>query len=152
MRFFIPTRQHTKHKAGRTALLAIAHMILATIVATGLMAAPASAAGTGTDGVAVAANPYDCFHVGFTIKDGDFIRGSGSFGSGCGITQIKVELYQSCWGWCEKDEERQLSPGSRGVSHDCYGDGTYTYKVIVWGITTYGSQLKKESNHLRVAC
>jgi hypothetical protein len=151
MRTLIPTRRPTTPRRGRTALLAIASMAIATLVAAGLVTAPASAADTSSAAVA-AANPMDCFHVGFTIKDGDFVRGSGSYGSGCGIRQIKVELYQSCWGWCEVDEERLLSPGSRGVSYDCYGDGTYTYKTVVWGITTTGAQLKKESNQPRFAC
>jgi hypothetical protein len=86
--------------------------------------------------------------VGYTIKDGHYIKGSGSTPN-CG--RVTVMLQRSrWWGWETLVSVNTTAP--RSVVYHCTGTGTYTYRTYVSARTVSGNYIHKESNHLRTGC
>jgi hypothetical protein len=94
------------------------------------------------------------FHVGYTIKQGTVIRGSGSYTRCTVFWRIRVQLQRERWyGWQALSTKWRSTSGSVGVSWNCAGAGTYTYRTIVHAYHRDGRVSGyKISNRLRVAC
>jgi hypothetical protein len=94
------------------------------------------------------------FDVGLTIKQGTVIRGSGSFSKCTVFWHITVQLQRERWyGWQTLSSKSLWTSGSVGVSWNCAGSGTYTYRTLVNAYHRDGRRSAyKISNHLRVAC
>lgn len=86
--------------------------------------------------------------VGYTIKQGIYIKGSGS--TPCGGATITLQQ-RYWWGW--GDLASVYTSGSpRTVAYQCSYSGTQTYRTTVSYWSNGGGFIFKESNHLRVYC
>jgi hypothetical protein len=141
-------------------LLRIAVTTMALVGAFALGVAPARAATADrvdvVPTVSVAPAGACDFHVGLTIKDGSYIRGSGSLAN-CGgpFNHLRIDLQRLRWnGWQNEDTAVITIPGtSAGVSFNCSGTGTYTYRTRVQAHNVYTNRWPlKYSNELRVSC
>ena len=144
-------------RAGFTAFARRFALVVTAVVVGAGLAAPAAQAGpaapNGDASIAASCN----FHVGFTIKDGTIIRGSGSLTSeqcSGAFNALHLILQRERWyGWEPMDDNWRYTPGSSGVSWNCSGAGTYTYRV--WAEAHFvitNSWSVKTSNRLRTAC
>jgi ABC-type protease/lipase transport system fused ATPase/permease subunit len=105
----------------------------------------------GVSAPASAAAPCDP-NVGFTIKDGNYIKGSGSLP--CSGT-ARVTLQRTILGVWGKDltsVELSGAGASRSVVWNCQGSGRYTYRTYITWRTIGGKPGFKQSNHLEVNC
>jgi len=127
-------------------LFALVLPLLALGTATSAIAGTAPASG-------YAACVYD---IGLTIKQGTVIRGSASMTKCAAISRI--EIYLQRWRgtyWQTLDHKTRTSTGSTGVSWNCAGAGTYTYRTIVYAYRSTGSPSippYKISNQPRYSC
>jgi hypothetical protein len=137
--------------------------LVVTVVLGFLLAGltPAARAGNGSGSRSLdqqttpqAAEAACTFDVGLTIKQGTVIRGSGSFTKCTVYWHITVSLQRERWyGWQPLSTKSLWSTGSVGVSWNCAGTGTYTYRTLVNAYHRDGRRSAyKISNHLRVAC
>lgn len=118
--------------------------VLVPLICLGVMSAHALAAPR-----AEAACSID---VGFTIKDGHYIKGSGSGSGSCGHDDIRITLQRKRW-WGGENLVRVWTSGApRSVIYNCSGSGTYTYSTIVEQLWLNQAIAVKESNRLRVSC
>ncbi|MEV4278638.1 hypothetical protein [Actinoplanes xinjiangensis] len=92
--------------------------------------------------------------IGFTIKDGSYIKGSASLPSSCSSGQTaRVVLDHKVWGWGWPLVGVDLrGPGARSVVYNCAGTGTYSYRTYVTWTGLDGATRTKYSNEIRVAC
>jgi hypothetical protein len=136
--------------------------LVVTVVLGCLLAglAPAARADTGSSrsldqqAAPQAAEAACVFNVGYTIKQGTVIRGSGSFSKCTVFWHINVQLQRERWyGWQKLSEKSLWTSGSVGVSWNCAGTGTYTYRTLVQAYHRDGRRSGyKISNRLRVGC
>jgi hypothetical protein len=136
--------------------------LIVTVVLGFLLAGLTSAARADTGGsrslaqqaVPQAVEAACVFDVGLTVKQGTVIRGSGSFTKCTVYWHITVSLQRERWyGWQALSTKSLWTSGSVGVSWNCAGTGTYTYRTLVNAYHRDGRRSAyKISNHLRAAC
>jgi hypothetical protein len=133
-------------------------VVLGSVLAAGL----SGAAQASTSRDASTADPAGAqslaacvFDVGYTIKDGSYIRGSGSYTKCNTFWRITVQLKRDRWyGPQVLDTATRTTSGSVGVSWYCpYGIGTYTYYTVVTAYHYSGARSAyKTSNKLTRYC
>lgn len=123
------------------------------VVALSLGLSPTAEATTGVTAVRAACSPS--IEVGYTIKDGSYIKGSGS-GNVCGNDSIRITLRRDRWYGPENLDQVDTSGAPTSVVFNCSGSGTFTYSTVVeyrtWTASGLGSTKVKTSNKLRVTC
>src|SRR4051794_9561440 len=115
------------------------------------LAAPAAHASTGTISRSDLAAAGCRIYSGQTYKSGHYILGSMRFAACSGRATMSIQ--RSRWyGWeYMKQQTVSANPGTRTISYDCQGDGTYDYRTILEGRIA-GNPVYRESNHIRVSC
>ncbi len=85
-------------------------------------------------------------NVGYTIKSGTSIKGSGS--TSCDSARVTVQRLR-WWGW-EDLASRPVGANAVTATWNCRGTGTYTYRTLVKleGYPFYA----KTSNEITVSC
>jgi hypothetical protein len=143
-------------------------LALATLMVAALATSASPARASQVTNTAILSPGLGCTtNVGYTIKQGDIIRGSGSMA--CQSLGRFWRMYLSVtlqrhrwWGWQTLDNYKLgYSPTPQnwrvGVAWHCGSKGTYTYRTVVvgkiWNVLS-GSVLTttKISNNLRVRC
>jgi hypothetical protein len=91
-------------------------------------------------------------NVGFTIKEGNFIKGSGSLPCDGTATVTLQRTILGVWGQDLTSITLNGAGDNRSVIWDCSGSGRYTYRTYITWRTVGGEPGFKESNHLEVDC
>jgi hypothetical protein len=92
--------------------------------------------------------------VGYTIKDGHVIRGSGYHKDCLPATDTTMTLqWHRAWGW-QKRTSTGISGAnvSKSIAWDCSGTGTHTFRVILEWRDGGGTPHVVKSNELRASC
>jgi hypothetical protein len=91
-------------------------------------------------------------NVGFTIKSGTFIKGSGSLPcAGTATVQLQRTI-AGLWGKPLHTVTLNGAGDARTVQFNCAGTGRFTYRTIVTWRKISGLPGFKESNHIEVNC
>ena len=119
-------------------------LVLLTAAATTTMAL----VGVSTPAAAASCDP----NVGYTIKDGNYIKGSASLPCSGTATVTLQRTWNGIWGTDLTSITLNGAGDNRSVVWNCKGTGRYTYRTIVTWRKVSGLPGFKESNHTEHTC
>ena len=91
-------------------------------------------------------------NVGFTIKDGNLVKGSGSLPCAGSATVTLQRTWFGIWGTDLTSVPLNGAGDARSVIWNCKGTGRYTYRTYVTWRKLSGQPGFKESNHIEFDC
>ena len=148
IRYRWPVRTNLDNKGALSVYRRLSYAALTGAAAVALLA-PSAHAATPDSNV----TPLSCTLTAYTpTHNSTHVFGKGG-ASGCGGGTLTVRIERlRAWGWDVENSGKRNGDGTKEISWDCDGVGTYTYRTKVLGTQLDGRVVTDTSDETRFSC